>query len=133
MNIFDYLKSVTSEKVDLDFEDEEIQKDYDIRMMNRYISMCDMYLPIVNEINRFSNVIDKKSHYKYYLNTLPQRNVFFKYIKKDKDIHMVKKMLVKFFKISMKETDHYLKYLSDDDINKVVDSFTYGKNSQIEV
>ena len=130
MNIFDYLKNVTEIKEPLDFTEEEVNKGYDIRMMNRYISMCDMYVPYVNEINKFSNIINKNAHYRYFFNILPKRKQFFSYIKKDKDFDNIKKMIAIYFDIGMKEVDYYIKFLNEDDLQKVIDSFNYGSGNK---
>ncbi|MFW6247424.1 MAG: hypothetical protein ACOC22_04625, partial [bacterium] len=83
MKIWDYLKSLTS-KEELDFNDDEVRKDYNPYIINRFVSMCDVYLPLANEINKYD--IPKEVHYRFYYSTLPKRNQFFKYIKGSKDL-----------------------------------------------
>ena len=85
MNIFDWVNSVTLEKKDFDTFDEQDQKNYSQYMVNRFISMCDVYIPAINEINKY-NQLTNKSHYDFCCNMLPKRKQYFKYIKKTKEI-----------------------------------------------
>ena len=52
MNIFQMLDEICDYKTDLDFDDPEINKAYDIYMINRYLSMVEMLVPVVVLINR---------------------------------------------------------------------------------
>ena len=49
-NIFEILKNLTYEKKELDFDSEDIKSDYSQILVNRWISMCEAYLPIVIEL-----------------------------------------------------------------------------------
>lgn len=128
MRIFDYLKAVTIDKTDLDFEDEEVKKDYSQRMMNRWISMNEVFIPMINKLNRCKNLPDE-IHYKYLLAELPQRKLYFNYInKEDENVEQVKRMICKYFKCSLKESVDYLHRLNDDEIQSIIDAFSYGRS-----
>lgn len=129
MRIFGYLNSITYEKEELDFTDEEIYGNYDIHMINRWVSMCDTYLPFVNDINMYP--IPKDMHYKYLSGKIPKRKQFFNYIKKqDKDIITLKKMICRYFECNMREADDYLRRLDENQIDQILDAFSYGKNGR---
>lgn len=131
MKIFDYLKAVTIDKTDLDFDDEDVKKDYSQRMMNRWISMNEIFIPMINKLNGLKNLPDE-IHYKYLLAELPQRKLYFKYIsKEDENIEMVKRMICLYFKCSLKESVDYLQRLNDDEIQSIIDAFSYGRNGNL--
>jgi hypothetical protein len=95
-------------------------------MINRYISMCDFYLPLVNEINKYD--IPKNVHYRYFLSSLPKRKQFFKYISKGKDVNKDdKEKIAKYFECGNREAEMYLEILSEDQVKTIVQKFDYGK------
>ena len=80
-SLFDILKDLSYTKVPFD-----PNLKYSKFMVNRFVSMCEAYIPLVNEVNR-GNIPDI-AHYNYFKILLPKRNQFFKYIgkqKQDKD------------------------------------------------
>ena len=127
-NIFEILKNLTYEKKELYFDSEDIKSDYSQILVNRWISMCEAYLPIVNRINKCRNIPDE-IHYKYYLNVLPQRKQYFEYLKKEsKQDIQVKRMIARYFDCNIKEAEDYLRKLSDKEIQKIINTFKYGHN-----
>jgi len=134
MTLFEILNAITNEKPELDFHNDEISSGYEPRVINRWISMCDMYIPMVNNINRHE--IPKDVHYKYLSSVIPQRKQYFNYIKKeDKQITAVKRLICNYVECNMREVEDYLKRLSDDEVNDIIEAFSYGKDgkSRIEV
>lgn len=132
MNIFDFLNGMTVEKKSFDFEDREISKSYDTYMINRWISMVDFYIPLVNEINKHE--VPKNVHYQFYLNVLPKRKQYFDYIKKTKDLAITeKKYIADYFEVGMREADAYIKLLTDEQINQIIELYKYGKDQIIDV
>jgi hypothetical protein len=132
MELFGYLKAVTEDKTDLDFKNDEIRKGYTPYMMNRFISMTEMYIPLVNEINKYD--IPKHIHYKYFLSTLPKRKQYFKYIKKSKDLTLdEKKFVAHYFEIGLKEADIYIQQLTEEQLKEIIDIYKYGNNKTVEV
>lgn len=127
MNIFDILKKITETKEDLDFDNEEINKAYDIYMINRFISMSEIFLPLVNEINKIPN-IPKHIHYNFFRFALPKRKQFFSYIKKGKEVNKIEKeCIMNYYEIGKKEVDIYIELLSENQIKRIVKKFDYGK------
>lgn len=82
MNLFDILKSLTTKK-DLSKE-EDFEKQYNSFMVNRYLSMNSNTVPHANIMNRYSSNIPKKQQYRFLQNTIPNKNIYFKYSKKNK-------------------------------------------------
>jgi hypothetical protein len=127
MELFDYLKALTERNQNLDFDDEEIRKGYTPYMINRFISMSEIFVPVVNEINRYD--VPKNVHYRYFFSIMPKRKQYFKYIKKKKDLSLTeKKVLANYFEVGLKEADEYIKLLDEEQIKEILDIFRYGKN-----
>ena len=53
LSLFDHLNNLTENKTEYDPMNDVQTKSYEPYMINRYISMCDFYLPLVNEINKY--------------------------------------------------------------------------------
>jgi hypothetical protein len=122
MKIFDYLKAVTNPKADLDFSNPEVLKDYDPYMMSRYISMCELFLPICSQINFYE--LPKEAHYNYYKTALPQRNIFFEYIKKEKDFtYEEKKILAKHFCQSLRKIDEMITLMNEKEVKEILNIY----------
>jgi hypothetical protein len=132
MNIFEFLNHMTETKEELDFSDPEISKEYDNYIINRYVSMCEIYIPMVNEINKHD--IPKENNYYFYHNVLPKRKQFFSYIKKPKDLGIMEKRLVAhYFEVGIKEAEEYIKIMSEDELKELLNIFKYGKNRIIDI
>lgn len=122
MILFDYLKAVTNPKVELDFSDPVVSKDYDIYMMNRWISMCETFLPVCSQINMYD--LPKEAHYKYYKSLLPQRNIFFEYIKKEKDFTFEeKKILAKHFCANIRKIDEMIDMMDEKETKEILNIY----------
>ena len=126
MNLFDHLSNLTVNKIDYDVTNDEMDKTYAPYMINRFISMSEIYLPLVNEINRCQN-LPKEAHYTYFKNVLPKRKLYFKYLKKKNEIkENDKEMLCKYFKIGPRQVDEYISILTKEQVKIIVDK--YQKN-----
>jgi len=132
MKLFDYLKAMTVEKKDLDFSLPEVKKGYQPYMISRFVSMVDMYIPLVNEINKHE--VPKDIHYKFFNSVLPKRYQYFNYIKKPKDLEeSEKRYIADYFEIGMREAEMYIKILDEDQIKQIVETYRYGKDTLAEV
>lgn len=126
LSLFDHLNNLTENKTEYDPMNDVQTKSYEPYMINRYISMCDFYLPLVNEINKYD--IPKNVHYRYFLSSLPKRKQFFKYISKGKDVNKNdKEKIAKYFECGNREAEMYLEILSEDQVKTIVQKFDYGK------
>ncbi len=126
MKPFDFLKALTETKEQLDFNNEEIKKDYQPYMINRFISMVDIYLPIVNEINKYN--VPKETHFRYFQSIFPKRKQYFKYISKSKDLNQEEKQLIaQYFNVGLKDAERYINLLEEDQIQQILNVYKYGK------
>lgn len=128
MELFDYLKAMTERNEELDFDNPEIRSGYQPYMINRFVSMSEVFIPIVNEINGVQ--VPKDVHFKYMFSILPKRKQFFSYIKAKKDLSIQeKKILANYFNIGMKEADEYIRLLDESQIKEILEIYRYGKNT----
>jgi len=123
ITIFTFLKGMTLEKRDFDFDDPIIKKAYSQRMIDKWISMNDMFLPLANEMNKCKN-LDNKTHYEFYKNILPQQFIKFNYIKRKKEPNEhEKECVMKYYNITKRECDMYMEILSDKQVKDIVDVY----------
>ena len=125
LDLFEHLNNLTNNKVEYDTNNELQTKNYKQFTINRFVSMCDLYLPWVNEIN--CHKYPDKIHYQYYLSTLPKRKQFFKYISKEKDdTKESKETVARYFEVGFREAEQYLTILTKDQINEINKKFKGG-------
>lgn len=132
MEIFDHLSNLTQFKKEVDFSNDEVKKSYVKYIINRWISMVEFFIPIVNQINKFD--VPEEIHYRFYLNVLPKRKIFFNYIKKNKELNeKEKKYIAHYFEIGTKEADIYINILDNDQIQEILNTYKYGNNKMMEI
>lgn len=88
-------------------------------MIHRFLSMNSNYLPVVNEIQKYTNVPDR-CHYLFFTNILPRGRQYNKYIKgakEDKYESWLVTLVAKHFQVSTKEAIEYIEiyYLHNKD------------------
>lgn len=129
-NIFDTLNNVSNYK-DKDYFknlNESEQKDFNIFMLQRYISMEKKYISFISFIDKYAfNCLDKEMYHKLLVVSLPKEKKFFNYLKKNKEKkkeELLIEMLAKKFKVSKTEATDYLIFLSVDDKKKLLEGFS---------
>jgi len=128
-NIFDHLNNLTSNK-DKDYYknlSEKEKKDFNLFMLQRYISMDSRFTNFVSYIDKYVfNCYDKEMYHKLMLKVLPSERIFFRYVKKNKG-EKVDKLVIELvsqkFEISQKEAEDYLQYLNNEDIVELLQSY----------
>jgi hypothetical protein len=124
MKLFDHLNVICETKENLDFGDEDVEKSYDTYIINRFVSMSEVFIPLVNAINRFD--VPKFIHHTFLKFSLPKRKQYFKYIKGEKskdDLFYIKK----YFDCGNNDLKEYMKILSDEEINTIVSLYKSSK------
>ena len=117
--LFDFLDGMMKGKKEFDFTNPEISSAYDIYIINRWLSMCDLFLPYVAAINKRD--VPKSVHYEYFKSLLPQKKVYLTYIKKVKDLtHTQKVYLARHFKTNLKNVEPMISLLSEEELNKII-------------
>lgn len=128
MQIWDYINAMTIEKRELDMSNPEIESGYNIYIINRLLSSIDVYLNIINELNKYVQYMSKQTHYNFLLNLLPKQNIYINYdkIKINKIIDVDIKYIAKYFEIGLSEAKIYKSMLNENDIKLILECYKYG-------
>jgi len=133
MELFDYLRAMTVEKQELNFNDPEISKGYDVYIINRYISMNENFVHFVNEVLN-TGYISKSAHYSLLKDFLPKQKIYFNYIKKSKNVGKKEKLYIAdYFNVGLKEAELYSSLLSEQEIKELMNKYIHSKNKLIEL
>jgi hypothetical protein len=124
IDLFYFINCMTVDKKDLDLSDDELNKAYDIFMINRFLSMVEIIIPFINDINKSGWT--KQSHYNFLKDVLPKQKLYIKYIKKSKKNIDESLYIAKYFEIGKRDAEMYLKFLSEKEINEIVNLYKIG-------
>jgi len=131
-SIFQHLSGIKEQKVKWDTLTEMDRKSFSPFIINRSISMNMDYLPIINELQKYTiGLLKPREVYKLYLDFLPKKKTFDKYIKGDKSEKYNKDLLMylsKWYGVSQRETIDYLGILSKDAVIEIV--MKYGLSNK---
>lgn len=116
--IFDHLKNITTTKGP--YLGDEGWSNY---MINRYLSMNQDYIELVNLIQKNTWQMKGEHLYSLYKDVIPKSNTYLKYIKaktsskyKPDEIEAVQK----YYQVSKREAKDYIDLLSKDDIKDIL-------------
>lgn len=128
LNIFDMLNEVCEYKSDLDFDNPEINKAYDIYMINKYLSSIDVFVPVIDAVNRTG--IDKKTHYEFLRCMIRKSKYHFNFIKKTENDFYNENIqyLCRYFEIGVREAKMYIEHLKPKQLEELRSLYSYGKN-----
>ena len=112
-SLFDHLNAIfTDQSVDYyDSLSVEDRKTYSIYMINRLVSMNMDYIDVVNEIQKFWEVVKNRESYLFYSQCLPPGRQWNKYIKpkvEKKHEEWVVKLVALYFEVSQMEAVDYI-------------------------
>jgi len=120
---FSILKYLTWEKKPWNKLTEVEKEAINPYMLHRYISMCPDYIELVNLVQQIPST-EKEKIYRVYLDLIPQRNVYLKYIKssnKSTSNDLLEKLAL-YFESSKREIGDYLDVLSKNEIKEILES-----------
>jgi hypothetical protein len=128
-SIFDWVKEVTYNKTPWENFTDEQKSTLNIFMLNRILSMNINYLELVNYLQTipYQSI---ESYYKIYVDLLPKKSIFNKYIKSEKDNIKPEllTLLASYFECGTREIRDYLDFL---DKNELIEILTQmGKNEK---
>lgn len=133
--LFQMLSCIFEEKLSWDKLSVEDKKNFNVYMVNRFISMDPDYIDIVNYLQKYNmNGMDKREVYKLYLDILPKKKFWSKYIKfKGKSIEVssdIVKFIAKLENWSIHECIDNLKLLIDTNNKELITDYMrmYGYN-----
>jgi len=130
--LFDFISGIT-ENQSSDFFDnltESEKKKYKTSryMIHRFLSMNSNFLPVVNEIQKYTNIPDR-CHYLFLTNILPRGRQYNKYIKgakEDKYESWMVSLIAKHYHVSLAEAIQYIEiyYLQDKEgLRKICENY----------
>ena len=113
MTLFDWLNEITYSKRSWDNFTNEDKDEFNLYMINRFISMNPDYIDVVNLIQRYPNCSNRVV-YKYYCDLLPKKKAFFKYIKaaSKHDSEMIKS-IAEYYQCSTREAKDYINIIDE--------------------
>jgi len=127
MELFDYLKAITEKKTPFDPKDDDMVKGYNPFIINRFVSMCEAFVMLVNEINKHPE-LTKQTHYNFLLSALPQRKQYFKYLKKEKDLTEDEvNYVADYFNVTAREARTHIQVLDKKTIEAIIGKYKYGQ------
>lgn len=133
--LFDHLSHITDKKTPWDKLSEMDQKSFTPYLINRWLSMNPDYIELVDMLQQYTiGGLDRKHVYQLYLDLLPKRKVYTKYIK-GKDSDKYNKELIEFialhYQVSERESYEYVAMLMDFDKEFLIDILAkYGKTEK---
>ena len=81
MNLFSWINELFVGKRNWDTFSDADKKKFSPFMVNRYLSMNDDFLPLVNYIQKYAiEIMPHKSLYQFYCELLPKRKTYLKYL-----------------------------------------------------
>jgi hypothetical protein len=118
--IFQHLSGIKEKKESWESLSDMDKKSFTPFIINRWLSMNLDLLPIVNELQKYTiGTLSARDTYKLYLDFLPKRKTFDKYIKGKKTSKYGKDVLTylsDWYGVSQREVADYLDILSKDEI-----------------
>lgn len=130
MNLFDWLNQITYHKQSWDTFTQEDKNEFNIFMINRFISMNPSYIDIVNLIQRYPDC-PKRKVYQLYCELLPKQKAFFKYIKASaKNDPEIIKAIAEYHQCSTREAKEYINIVNIDNIKNELNLGQPGTNKK---
>ena len=128
VNIFTILDYLTYSKKPYEQLTDEEKEAINPYMLHRFISMNKDYVEIANLAQSFPPT-EKEKIYKFYLEFIPKRKVFLKYIKSQIKTPNTKllEILSKYFKISTREVIDYIPLLGGSLIKQILENYNLDK------
>jgi hypothetical protein len=103
MTIFDWINEISYNKTPWSSFTEKNQESFNRYMINRFISMKEDYIDIVNLVQKYP--LSDMALYNFYCKTIPKKKTFFRYIKPKKDTmnDLLTSILANDFNVSKRE------------------------------
>mgnify|MGYP004452405683 FL=1 len=125
--IFQHLSGIKEKKQSWESLSEMDKKSFSPFIINRWLSMNMDLLPIINELQKYTiGTLSARDTYKLYLDFLPKKKTFDKYVKGKKSSKYNKDMLAylsQWYGVSQSEVKDYLEILSKDDVKSILKNY----------
>lgn len=132
LTLFEIIDRLTVLKQPINFDDEEEARSYDVYMVDKALSMCEVLVPIVSKAVELN--LPKKAHMLYYMEMLPNRKLWIDWVKTDKDLSkQEREVIMDYYNCSMKKANEYLQILTKEQIESILKNYKYGVGNKIHV
>ena len=132
MTIVEWINQILMYKTPWENFDESEHKTFSPFIVNRWLSMDNDFLEIVNFFQKYSiGLLEPKDTYKWYCNIIPKQKRFNKYIKSKKSViynNELVDIVCEHFEISKKECIEYIELLGKEELKSILE--LYGKNEK---
>ena len=132
MTIFNWINEILVSKKHWNEFTEDEQKKFSPFIINRWLSMDNEFLEIVNFFQKYSiGTLEPREVYKWYCDMLPRGKRFNKYIKGKKDKKYNSELLdimVTHFECSKSQVKDYLDLIAKDELIEILEK--YGMNEK---
>lgn len=123
-NIFDHLNDIMIYKQDNYYSklSGKEKDDYNIYMIQRFLSMIPEYINFINEINPYIYKLPKEQYHNLMCTVIPKKKIFINYIKRspqNKLDEWIINCLMKLFLVSEQEAINYVELLTADSIKEL--------------
>ena len=127
ITILEWINQILIHKKPWDSFDESDQKTFSPFIINRWLSMDEEFIEVVNYFQKYSiGTLEPREVYKWYSDFLPKGKRFNKYIKGRKDkkydselIHL----MCEYFQCSTAETKENLSLISKEEVNQILEKY----------
>jgi len=129
VTLFDWLKELTGKKRDWDSFSDKERESFNPYMINRFLSMHQPFIELVNYVQTIPYT-DKKKYYTVYCGLLPKQNVWLKYIKskmKQPTTELVS-ALSKIYECSTREAANAVVTLDNEHLEEILYKAGYQPN-----
>jgi len=131
MNLFSWIDELFVKKRPWDSFSAEDRKKFSPFMVNRYLSMNDDFLPIVNHFQNLTiEVMPIGVVYKFYCSLLPKKKTYLRYLsgKKTKINEKVVPFIKEYFEVSKLQAGEYYNLMTTDELKSLLKK--YGKTDK---
>ena len=121
MTPWDFIKELTVNKKSWDSYTEAEKNDFNSYMIHKILSMDENYIELANIVQKI-NPTEKQQIYNTYLNILPKKSLYSKYIKSSSKPYSTELLnhISFYFQCSKKEANEYISILSKTDIENIL-------------
>ena len=127
MTIFDWINQILIDKKHWDSFDESDQKTFSPFIINRWLSMDEEFVEVVNYFQKYAiGTLEPREVYKWYSDFLPKGKRFNKYIKGKKDKKYDPELInimCKYFQCSKIESKENLSLISKEELKEILQKY----------
>ena len=132
MTIFDWIGQILVDKKPWDSFDESDQKSFSPFIINRWLSMDEEFIEVVNYFQKYAiGTLEPREVYKWYSDFLPKGKRFNKYIKsknKKKYDPILVNIVCTHFECSKQQVGEYLELIHKEELTEILAMYGTEKN-----